>query len=233
MKAIIAFASNFFTNRASVVLSRTLRGASTPLAGRRRSCDFSARHTESSLVVYRILQLRVCNVAPSAGDGVVRPSRLSRRRNRTRPCPSVADGCFLTTAFRRVVVGSTRIVLIEEGPLIERLVSLFERNGTDATAAQPSGDRVCEAHILTPNLILLDLSRVAAKDTKGARAPREGMNAADAAIFKLAIAKPGAESDGVDALSVDGPRGDRLLPQERLLPHLLREEAVGSAEPAS
>jgi two-component system phosphate regulon response regulator PhoB len=130
-------------------------------------------------------------------------------------------------------VGSTRIVLIEEGPLIERLVSLFERNGTDATAAQPSGDRVCEAHILTPNLILLDLSRVAAKDTKGARAPREGMNAADAAIFKLAIAKPGAESDGVDALSVDGPRGDRLLPQERLLPHLLREEAVGSAEPAS
>jgi hypothetical protein len=121
-------------------------------------------------------------------------------------------------------------VLIEEGPLIERLVSLFARNGTDATAAQPSGDRVCEAHILTPNLILLDLSRAAVHDTNVPRAPREGMNAADAAIFKLAIAQPGADNDGVDTTSVDGPHSDRLLPQEqllppeRLLPHLLREE---------
>jgi two-component system phosphate regulon response regulator PhoB len=141
-------------------------------------------------------------------------------------------------AFRRVVVGSTRIVLIEEGPLIERLVSLFERNGTDATAAAPSGDRVCEAHILTPNLILLDLSRAAAQDGKGARAPREGMNAADAAIFKLAIAKSGADHDGVEVLSADGPHSDRLQPNERLLaherllPHLLREELVASTEPA-
>ena len=135
-------------------------------------------------------------------------------------------------------MGSTRIVLIEEGPLIERLVSLFARNGTDATAAQPSGDRVCEAHILTPNLILLDLSRAAVHDTNGPRAPREGMNAADAAIFKLAIAQPGADNCGVDTTSVDGPHSDRLLPQEqllppeRLLPHLLREEPVASTEPA-
>ncbi len=123
-------------------------------------------------------------------------------------------------------MGSTRIVLIEEGPLIERLVSLFERNGTDATAAPPSGDRVCEAHILTPNLILLDLSRAAPQNMKGARAAHDGMEAADAAIFRLAIAKPGADNDGVEALSAEGPH------RERLLPHLLREEAVASAEPA-
>ncbi len=127
-------------------------------------------------------------------------------------------------------MGSTRIVLIEEGPLIERLVSLLERNGTDPTAAQPSGDRVCEAHILTPNLILLDLSRAAAK---GARAPRDGMDATDAAIFKLAIAKPGTDNEGIHPLSADGPHSDRLLPHERLLPHLLREEALPPAEPVS
>ncbi len=132
---------------------------------------------------------------------------------------------FSYDSFRKVVVGSTRIVLIEEGPFIERLVSLLEKNGSEAVAAQASGDRVCEAHILTPNLILLDLSRAANKGANGVRISRDGIDAADAAIFKLAIANSAADYNGIPARSADGPH------EERLLPHLLRDDGVPSSEP--
>jgi two-component system, OmpR family, phosphate regulon response regulator PhoB len=84
-------------------------------------------------------------------------------------------------------VDSTRIVRIEEAPLIERLVSLFERPDEELPAHH-NGERVCEAHLLAPNLILLDLTRAAADQTESRR-PRDVEAAGAASVLKLALKK--------------------------------------------
>ncbi len=93
-------------------------------------------------------------------------------------------------------MGSTRIVLIEEGPLIERLIALFGRAEPEATATQViarradpvrqrNGERVCEAHILAPNLILLDLSRACVERSEVAHNPQNGSAADDRVELRL------------------------------------------------
>jgi two-component system phosphate regulon response regulator PhoB len=86
-------------------------------------------------------------------------------------------------------VGSTRIVLIEEAPLIERLASLFERPENETSGSEAKGGRVCEAHILAPNLILLDLSRAYADQT-GRKKPRNGTTVSQTPILTLARQQP-------------------------------------------
>jgi two-component system, OmpR family, phosphate regulon response regulator PhoB len=94
-------------------------------------------------------------------------------------------------------VGSTRIVLIDEG-LKEHLASLFDRHENNTTAGQPRGDRVCEAHILAPNLILLDLSRAYVDQTATPR-PQANDAVSEAPILKLAISKQQLGDRGTDA----------------------------------
>ena len=81
----------------------------------------------------------------------------------------------------------TRIVRIEEAPLIERLVSLFERPDEELPGHH-NGERVCEAHLLAPNLILLDLTRASADQTESRR-PRHVEVAGAATVLKLALKK--------------------------------------------
>jgi two-component system, OmpR family, phosphate regulon response regulator PhoB len=112
------------------------------------------------------------------------------------------------TAFiaerRGIVVGSTRIVLIEEVPLIERLASLFERPENETASSDNKGRRVCEAHILGPNLILLDLTRACA-DPTGRRQPRKATADSDAQILTFAKQQPGDWIAEVAASSVEQP----------------------------
>jgi two-component system phosphate regulon response regulator PhoB len=88
---------------------------------------------------------------------------------------------------RKFVVTPTRIVLIEEGPLIEKLVSLLESSGGQASVVQSGGDRVCEAHILAPNLILLELTQAHARHAETAPPHRNGKSHGNAPGFKLAV----------------------------------------------
>jgi two-component system phosphate regulon response regulator PhoB len=79
-------------------------------------------------------------------------------------------------------VSATRIVWIDEGPLKEKLANLLDRpNG--ALGGSGSVECVGEAHILAPNLILLDLTHACAE---GARASQQAHD--DAPIHKLAQA---------------------------------------------
>jgi two-component system phosphate regulon response regulator PhoB len=101
-------------------------------------------------------------------------------------------------------VGSTRIVLIEEVPLIERLASLFERPENEADRSENKGRRVCEAHILAPNLILLDLTRACADQT-GRRQPRNATIASEVPILTLAKQQRGDRIADVAASPVEQP----------------------------
>jgi two-component system phosphate regulon response regulator PhoB len=98
-------------------------------------------------------------------------------------------------------VSHTRIVLIEEGPLIERLASLFDESESETTPARSNGDRVCEAHILAPNLILLDLSR--AHTESAVRRPRRNGADDDPPILSLAKQQAGNWVTDVPASSVE------------------------------
>jgi two-component system phosphate regulon response regulator PhoB len=142
---------------------------------------------------------------------------------------------ILVADSKGIVVGPTRIVLIEEGPLIERLISLFERpdDAVDdaqvvARRADPPGQRngkcVCEAHILAPNLILLDLTRACPDQTEAWRQLRDGKVAYDPAVLKLALKKPepGNRSEDGPTLHVE---------QEHRAPELTNDEPQSSGEP--
>jgi hypothetical protein len=124
----------------------------------------------------------------ASSDGTVRPRGQGRIGD-----VGGKQSDSLATRVRKFVVTQNRIVLIEEGPLIERLVSLLESSGGEASVVQSSGDRVCEAHILAPNLILLDLTQArgnhAAPHTNGAPTHRNGKSLADSPLFRLAVKK--------------------------------------------
>jgi two-component system phosphate regulon response regulator PhoB len=111
--------------------------------------------------------------------GVIRFS--SETRMRVFPIPTLFP--------KRIIVGSTRIVHIDEGPLIERLTSLFERPENEDPSRPRNGERVCEAHILAPNLILLDLSGAWADPHVATRQLRDGTGGNDTPILKLASMK--------------------------------------------
>jgi two-component system phosphate regulon response regulator PhoB len=82
-----------------------------------------------------------------------------------------------------------RIVIIEEGPLLEKLVTLFDRSEEETTAGQSSGERGYEVRILAPNLILLDLSGAAADRAELWRQLSDDKTAHEMPVLKLAIAK--------------------------------------------
>jgi two-component system phosphate regulon response regulator PhoB len=90
---------------------------------------------------------------------------------------------------KRTIVGSTRIVRIDEWPLIERLAALFERSESEARVARTSGDCVCEAQLLAPNLILLDLTGAAVHESEPQRQLRDGTGTSEAPILKLSHVK--------------------------------------------
>jgi two-component system phosphate regulon response regulator PhoB len=128
-------------------------------------------------------------------------------------------------------VGPTRIVLIEEGPLIERLVSLFERPKEEIAAAQflarladpaapHNGERVCEAHILAPNLILLDLTRACAHQTDARRQLHDAKTAGAASVLKLALdqQEPGNRAEDFPASEFEEEQPVSYLASEDPLP---------------
>jgi two-component system phosphate regulon response regulator PhoB len=119
------------------------------------------------------------------------------------------ETAFIAANSRGIVVGSTRIVLIEEVPLIERLASLFERPENEAASSDNKGRRVCEAHILGPNLILLDLTRACADQT-GRRQPRRATAAGDAPILTFAKQQPADWIADVAESSVEQPADSHL-----------------------
>jgi len=111
-------------------------------------------------------------------------------------------------------------MLIEAGPFIERLASLFQRSEN----AQSNGDRVCEARILAPNLILLDLTHVCAGQTRGSRQLR-GVTIASAAPIltpELGKQRPSDTATDVPASHVE---------QEATVLGLSREEQLPSPDP--
>jgi hypothetical protein len=122
---------------------------------------------------------------------------------------SEVETAFNAVSSRGIVVGSTRIVLIEEVPLIERLASLFERPESEAARSENKGRRVCEAHILGPNLILLDLTRACADQT-GRRYPRNAPAANEAPILTFAKQQPDDWIADVAASSVEQPADSQL-----------------------
>jgi two-component system phosphate regulon response regulator PhoB len=137
--------------------------------------------------------------------------------------------------FSEVVMGSTRIVLIEEGPLIERLIALFGRTEPDAAAAQViarradsalqrNGERVCEAHILAPNLILLDLSRACVERTEAGQHLHDGPPASDAVELRLAVRK----QESGNRNETVSPRGIEL---EQLVSHLANDDPQSAPLP--
>jgi DNA-binding winged helix-turn-helix (wHTH) protein len=136
-----------------------------------------------------------------------------------------------------IVVGATRIVLIEEGPLIERLVSLFERPEEETATAQfvarlaqptgPSnGKRVCEAHILAPNLILLDLTRACAHPLEARRQLHDGQTAGAASVLKLALnqQEPGNRTEDFPASEFE---------EEQPVSYLASEDPPSSRDPVT
>jgi two-component system phosphate regulon response regulator PhoB len=123
-----------------------------------------------------------------------------------------------------IVVGPTRIVLIDEGPLIERLTSLFERSESETAVAPSNGERVCEALILAPNLILLDLTRARADPCESGRPTRESTTARDVPIFKLALAKQQLRNSIAD---IAGGQAEQV----HAVSHLTSEHPLSSPEP--
>jgi two-component system phosphate regulon response regulator PhoB len=95
-------------------------------------------------------------------------------------------------------------VIIEDGPLMESLVTLLERP-EEEMPQRKAGDRVCEAHILAPNLILLDLTRACADQNESWRPHRNGKNDTESQILKLALAKPHFSSRGRDMAPLAEP----------------------------
>jgi two-component system, OmpR family, phosphate regulon response regulator PhoB len=85
-------------------------------------------------------------------------------------------------------MGQPRVVIIKERPLIERLVTLFERP-EEASSTQGIGECVCEAHLLAPNLILLELTGAGVTHVDARKGLHEEKSARDVPIFKLAVAK--------------------------------------------
>jgi two-component system phosphate regulon response regulator PhoB len=99
-------------------------------------------------------------------------------------------------------VNSSRIVLIDDGPVKERLASFFERNVDETASGLNRGERVCEAHILAPNLILLDLSRACVDHATASRHQQRNDVVSEMPIFRLAGGEhqPG---EGLAATSLD------------------------------
>jgi two-component system, OmpR family, phosphate regulon response regulator PhoB len=95
-------------------------------------------------------------------------------------------------------MGQPRIVIVEEGPLIGRLVTLFERSEEETTAVRSSGECVCEVRILAPNLILLELAGAGADQTDVWRQLRDDKTSREIPVFKLAIAKEQSDNRGGD-----------------------------------
>jgi two-component system phosphate regulon response regulator PhoB len=125
-------------------------------------------------------------------------------------------------------VDPTRIVRIEEGPLIERLVSLFERPEGEMPAqhlAQRNRERVCEAHLLAPNLILLDLTRAAADHTEPRR-PRDAQPTGDTSVLKLALKKDATGQRGEDPFALPVEPASHSMSED---PLLVREPSADSA----
>lgn len=85
-------------------------------------------------------------------------------------------------------MGPTPILLVEEGPVRERLASLFDRPDNEPINGSNKGGRMCTAHILAPHLILLDLSHTTADHPELWRRHCDA-TASEAPIFKLAVAK--------------------------------------------
>jgi len=131
---------------------------------------------------------------------------------------SVLKSTPLYAAYPKgIVVGSTRIVRIEEVPLIESLASLFERPENETARSENKGGRVCEAHILAPNLILLDLTRACA-DRTGWTHLRDGAAAGGAPVFTHAKQQPDNWIADVHASSVESEAADSTLGASAALP---------------
>src|SRR5579872_6803923 len=101
MKAVRAFVSNSFTNRIADLRSHW---ASAWRSHERENSTrvISWRDTPNLHLSFIEISIFACVMSLlSASDGVVCPSRLLRRRNRRRPCPSGADDGVPMVVFLR------------------------------------------------------------------------------------------------------------------------------------
>jgi two-component system phosphate regulon response regulator PhoB len=120
-------------------------------------------------------------------------------------------------------VGPTRIVLIEEGSLIERLASLLERSENETAAPHSDNGRVCEAHILAPNLILLELTH-GCDHTEALRQLRESATSRDVPAIQLELTKQQRCNRATDVPASVGA-------QEGSEPDLASDDSLALPEP--